>query len=211
MKPLLIAAIISLSTMSAWAEAAQAASADAAPVASLNNALTATMKAGAANESFAQREAALTPVVDQSFDLAVITQNSVGFLWNTLPATQQQQLSALMEQFTVASYVSQFNNFNGEQIKLLPAEKALGAKRIVQTQIVPADGSAPTEIDYVVGQAGTGWQISDVLLNGTISQVAIHSSDFSSLVSAGDASQLIAALKSKIAALANGSTSSAGQ
>ena len=205
MKPLLIAAIITFLPICAWAGP------DAAPVASLDNGLIATMKAGSASQSFSQREAALAPVVEKSFDLPVITQNSVGFLWNTLPAAQQQQLAALMEQFTVASYVSQFNSFNGEQINLLPAEKVLGAKRIVQTQIVPSDGSSPTEIDYVVGQDGGGWQISDVLLNGTISQVAIHSSDFSSLVTSGDASQLIAALKSKIAALADGSTASTGQ
>lgn len=201
MKPFIIAAIITFLPLSSWA-----ATPEAAPVASLDNALIATMKAGSANASFSQREAALAPIVDQSFDLAVITQNSVGFLWNTLPAAQQQQLTALMEQFTVASYVSQFNSFNGEQINLLPAEKPLGAKRIVQTQIMPADGSSPTAIDYVVGQDNAGWQISDVLLNGTISQVAIHSSDFSALVTSGDASQLIAALKTKIAALANGSS-----
>ncbi len=200
------AAIITLLPLSAWAAAPEAE-----PVQSLDTALIATMKAGSDNESFSQRVAALSPVVDQSFDLPVITQNSVGFLWNTLPAGQQQQLAALMEQFTVASYVSQFNNFNGERISLSRAEKPLGGKRILQTQIIPSDGSSPTEIDYVVGQDGGGWQISDVLLNGTISQVAIHSSDFSSLVTSGDASQLIAALKAKIAALASGSTSSDGQ
>jgi len=200
------AAIITLLPLSAWAAAPEAE-----PVQSLDTALIAIMKAGSANESFSQRVAALSPVVDQSFDLPVITQNSVGFLWNTLPAGQQQQLAALMEQFTVASYVSQFNNFNGERISLSRAEKPLGGKRILQTQIIPSDGSSPTEIDYVVGQDGGGWQISDVLLNGTISQVAIHSSDFSSLVTSGDASQLIAALKAKIAALASGSTSSDGQ
>jgi len=206
MKPYLIAAIVMLFSVPALA-----ATPEAAPVASLDSALIATMKAGSASASFSQREARLAPIVDQSFDLAVITQNSVGFLWNTLPAAQQQQLTALMEQFTVASYVSQFNGFNGEQINLLPTEKTLGAKRIVQTQIVPSDGSSPTEIDYVVEQGSAGWQISDVLLNGTISQVAIHSSDFSALVTSGDASQLIAALKSKIAALANGSNSTASQ
>jgi phospholipid transport system substrate-binding protein len=184
---------------------------EAAPVAALDSALVATMKSGSAGTGYQQRYNTLDPVVDSSFDLPIITQNSVGFLWNTLPAGQQQQLAALMEQFTVASYVSQFNSFGGEQIKLLPAEKALGTKRIVQTQIVPSDGSSPTEIDYVVGEDENGWQITDVLLNGTISQVAIHSSDFSALVTSGDATQLIAALKSKIAALASGPTSPAGQ
>jgi phospholipid transport system substrate-binding protein len=46
-----------------------------------------------------------------------------------------------------------------------------------------------------------------VLLNGTISKVAIQASDFSALVTTGDASQLIAALKAKVATLSGGAIS----
>ena len=56
-----------------------------------------------------------------------------------------------------------------------------------------------------MAEGDKGWQATDVLLNGTISKVAIQSSDFSSLVSNGDASQLIAALQKKVAALSSGS------
>jgi len=174
---------------------------EASPIVALDNALIATAKAGSANASFASRMNALDPVVKTSLNLSVITQNSVGFLWSTVPAAQQQELLALFEQFTVASYVSQFNAFSGEQFQLLPAEKSLGDKKIVETQIIPGDGSAPTELDYVMAQTpDSGWQATDVLLGGTVSQVAVHSSDFSALVSAGDASKLIAALKQKITA-----------
>jgi phospholipid transport system substrate-binding protein len=177
---------------------------EAAPVVALDNALIASMKAGSAGASFQTRSAALDPIIRQSYNLAVVDQNSVGLLWSTLPAAQQQQLAQVFEQFTVASYVSQFNAYGGEQFQLLPTEKSLGAKKIVETQLVPGDGSAPTELDYVVQNGANGWQISDVLLNGTISQVAIHASDFSSLVTSGDASQLISALKAKVAALSSG-------
>ena len=185
--------------------AAAAATPEAAPVTALDNALIATMKAGSAGQSFATRAAELDPVVRQSFNLPVVEQNSVGFLWSTIPAAQQQELATLFDQFTVDSYVSEFDSYGGQQIHLLSAEKSLGAKKIVETQLVPSDGSQPTELDYVVADGDAGWQINDVLLNGTISQVAIHSSDFSSLVTSGDASQLITALKSKIAALSSGS------
>lgn len=177
---------------------------ESAPVTALDAALIATMKAGTAGQSFSARYAALDPVVQQSYNLPVVDQNSVGFLWSTLPAAQQQTLAALLEQFTVASYVSQFTSFAGEKFVLLPTEKTLGTKKIVETQIVPADGSAPTELDYVVANGPSGWQITDVLLGGTISQVAVHESDFSALVTSGDASQLIAALKTKVAALSGG-------
>lgn len=182
---------------------------ETAPVTALDAALIATMKAGAAGSGFTARYKALEPVIRHNFDLSVIGQNSVGFLWATLSAAQQQQVSALFEQFTVASYVSQFSGYAGQTFVVLPTEKSLGAKKIIQTQLTSSDGSAPVELDYVVAAEADGWRITDILLNGTISQVAVHASDFSGLVSSGDASQLISALKEKIATLSGGATAPA--
>jgi phospholipid transport system substrate-binding protein len=183
---------------------ARAGTPEAAPISVLNSALIDTMKAGSANASFQSRYAALDPVVKQAFDLPVILQNSTGFLWSTIPAAQQAELQQIFEQFTVASYVNGFSGYGGQTIQLLPAERDVGASRVVETQIVPADGSAPTRLDYVMTPGAEGWQATDVLLNGTISKVAVQESDFSSLVTAGDATQLITALKAKVAALSGG-------
>jgi phospholipid transport system substrate-binding protein len=181
--------------------AAQAATPEAEPVAALNAALIATMKAGSAHASFQARYDALDPVVKRALNLPVILQNSVGLLWSTVPPAQQQELSGLFEALTVASYVNGFGGYGGQQITVLPEEKPLGAKRIVETEIIQPGGAAPVRLDYVMSEGDAGWQVTDVLLNGTISRVAIQSSDFSALVNEGDASQLIAALKSKVAVL----------
>ncbi len=180
---------------------------EAAPILALNSALIETMKAGSSNASFMSRYNALDPVVESVFNLHVILQNSAGFFWSTLPAAQQQELSKVFEQFTVASYVNGFNGYGGQQIQLLPDERSIGDKRVVESQIVPTDGSDPTRLDYVMANGDNGWQVTDVLLDGTISKVAIQNSDFSSEVTSGDASQLISALKSKVAALSGGALS----
>jgi phospholipid transport system substrate-binding protein len=183
---------------------AQAATPEAQPIDSFDSALIAVMKAGSANASFQARYDQLDPAVKQTLNLSVILQNSVGVEWSTIPAAQQAQLESVFEQFTVASYVNGFSSYGGQQIQLLPTERDLGAKKIVESQIVPSDGSSPTRLDYVMSDTGSGWQATDVLFNGTISKVAVQSSDFSSLVTSGDASQLIAALKSKVATLSGG-------
>jgi phospholipid transport system substrate-binding protein len=206
---LLVATGLPLIAPAATPQSGSAATPEAAPVAALDAGLLATMQAGSAGQSFAARYAALDPVVKQTYNLPMVVQNSVGFSWPTLPAAQQQQLSALFEQFTVVSYVSQFTSA-GAKFVLLPKEKSLGANKIVETKIVPGDGSAPTELDYVVAGGPSNWQITDVLLNGTISQVAVHASDFSGLVSGGDAAPLIAALKTKITTLSNGAITPRG-
>jgi phospholipid transport system substrate-binding protein len=197
----LIAALLFTCALPAFA---LAVTPEAAPIETLDTALIATMKAGSANASFQSRYDALDPVVKQVLNLPVILQNSVGFLWSTVPASQQQALGVLFEQFTIASYVNGFSGYGGQSIEVLPTEKPLGQKMIVESQIVSPGGGAPVRLDYVMDKGADGWQATDVLLNGTISKVAVQSSDFSSLVTTGDASQLIAALKAKIATLSGG-------
>lgn len=174
-----------------------------APVAALDDAIIASMKSAAAGTGFQARYDALAPSVLKAYNFPEVTKNSVGFLWSTLPAAQQTELIDLFTKFTISSYVSQFNGYGGQTIPISPDQKALGEKKIIITKLTSPDGSS-VEIDYVVANGSDGWKIDDVLLNGTISQVAVHASDFASLVKSGDASQLIAALQSKIKTLQGG-------
>jgi phospholipid transport system substrate-binding protein len=204
MRNLVSATILAALAATFSSTAAQADTPESAPITALDSALIAVMKAGSANASFQSRYDQLDPTVKQALNLGVILQNSVGVEWSTIPAAQQQKLEGVFEQFTVASYVNGFGAYGGQQIQLWPAERTLGKRKIVETQIVPGDGSPPTRLDYVMADTQSGWQATDVLLNGTISKVAIQSSDFASLVNSGDASQLISALQSKIATLSGG-------
>jgi len=200
----LLGALVLSSAFAALPVRSFATTPEAAPIVALNAGLIATMKAGSANASFTSRYQALDPVVKSTYNLQVILQNSTGFYWSTLPAAQQQELAKLFEQFTVASYVSAFSSYNGQSFQLLPDERSVGASKVVETQILPGDGSAPTRLDYVMTNGAAGWQVTDVLLNGTISKVALQNSDFSSEVTSGDASQLISGLKAKVATLSGG-------
>lgn len=191
----------------AAAPLSHAATPEAQPIEALDTALISVMKAGSANASFTERYDMLDPVIKSTLNLPVILQNSTGFYWPTLPAAQRQELLKVFEQFTVASYVNGFDSYNGQKIQLLPAERDVGNKKVVETQIVPSDGSDPTRLDYVMANGPNGWQVTDVLLDGTISKVAVQASDFSSEVTSGDASQLISALKAKVAALSGGALS----
>ena len=170
------------------------------PIAALDNALILVMKSASAKETFQARYQQLAPVIERSYDLPLVTENSVGFLWSTLPADQQAELVDLFTKFTISSYVSQFDGYSGQTLTVLPDTKALGDKQIVLTELTSGSGKA-VQIDYVVGKEGDDWKINDVLLNGTISQVAVHASDFASLVKSGDASKLISALQAKIKTL----------
>ncbi len=174
----------------------------AAPIAALNAGLLAGMKA-AATENFAARAAALGPVIDRSFDLATILHNAIGLRWNTLPADQQTALLKAFRNFTIATYVSNFASNDGTHFAMLPEQRDVGADVIVESQILPASGE-PVRIDYLMRKGAIGWQAVDVLLEGTISRVAVTRSDFRSLLDSNDASRLIADLRKKTKTLSGG-------
>jgi phospholipid transport system substrate-binding protein len=155
---------------------------------------------------FQQRYQTLAPAVDQAFDLEGILRVSVGSYWPSLPAAQQQSLLSVFRAFTIANYVANFHSFKGRVINVSPTTRPVGASQVVSSTITKP-GHDPLRIDYVMRQESAGWKVVDVLLDGTISRVAVQRSDFASLVTKGDASQLIATLKSKVSTLSDGAIS----
>lgn len=187
--------------------AARAAVPEAQPVTTLDNALISVMKAGSAGQSFQARYTMLKPVVERSFDLSLILQNSAGLLWSQIPPPQQAELATVFRQYTVATYVSRFDKYGGQHFTTAPTPRSVGASKVVDTDLISGAGKK-TRLSYVMTQAGGGWKISDVLFEGTISQVATQRSDFSGLIEPGNATKLIAALKQKVAALSGGTIKS---
>lgn len=175
-----------------------------APVEALDEGILAVMRA-ARTTPFADRARMLTPVVLSSFDLPRIVQSSVGPRFATYSPSVQADLLDVFTQFTVASYVANFDDYNGERFEVLPATRRVGADEVVQTRMLQATGD-PVKLDYVVHRENGNWKIVDVLLNGSISRVAVQRSDFRALLGSGDPAPLIASLRSKIARLAAGET-----
>jgi len=180
---------------------AQDAADPAAPVAVLDDALLAAMRAGNA-APFAQRYAVLEPAIEHAFDLSAILRTSVGLRWDQLPADQQATLLRVFTQFTVASYAANFDHYNGQRFEILPDRRVVGADQVVATRLV--NGDTTTRMDYVMRRADGGWKAIDVLLDGAISRVAVQRSDFRSLLNSGTAEKLIRSLQEKVAQLSGG-------
>jgi phospholipid transport system substrate-binding protein len=198
-----LTAMAGLLAMPAGMARAQAAAGPAAPVEQLNAALLAVMKAGSATP-FAQRFATLAPVVDQTFDLPQVLRNSVGLGWSSLPAAQQAALQKAFRRYTVASFLANFDSYDGQHFAVGGNARAvMPGEVVVPTRIVPRSGQ-PTKLDYVMKQTPAGWRAVDVLADGSISRVAVQRSDFQSLLASGDGEALIASLRRKVQTLSGG-------
>ena len=199
----LLAALCTAAVFPAGAHA-QAASATA-PIEALNTALIEVMKAGDSTP-FAKRYQLLAPAIDQGFDLPRIIAVSVGSYWSSLPTAQQQKLQQVFRSFIIANYVSNFHSYAGEVAAVAPRTRPVGAEQVVTSTITKPSGEV-VRIDYVMGQRGPGWLVQDILLDGTISRVALQRSDFSALLAQGNATQLIASLEQKVTTLSGGAIS----
>jgi phospholipid transport system substrate-binding protein len=201
----LLLAAVAVTATGVGARAQPADQALAQPVQDLYSALEAAMRAGNATP-FAKRFDALAPVVDRVFDLETVLKVSVGMRWDNLDPTRQARLLRVYRQFTVATYVANFNRYDGERFQILPGLRDTGSDRIVATQIV--SGGERLRLDYVMRDDRAVWRAVDVLLEGSISRVAVQRSDFRKILANGDTDALIASLRRKIADLSDGTLSS---
>ena len=170
------------------------------PVATLLDGLQAVMKAGHATP-FATRVAKLGPIVDSSFDHNSILAASVGPRGNGVAPDARAALFAAFRDFTIASWVANFDVDEGQRFVIAPETRAVGTDQIVTTRIVPTSGE-PTRLDYVMRNGGGGWKAVDILVDGAISRAAVQRSDFRALLKDGNPAALIANLKDKAAELA---------
>jgi phospholipid transport system substrate-binding protein len=142
------------------------------------------------------RYARLVPAVNRTFDLAFMARLAVGPSWAALAPAQQQRLTEAFGNYVSATYADRFDTYSGEQLEVT-GERPYGSEVMVQTKIVKSNGETTT-LDYLMRQNQGAWQISDVYLDGTISQVAVQRSEFSSILRREGIDGLVMALNRKV-------------
>jgi phospholipid transport system substrate-binding protein len=165
------------------------------------DALLATMRSGPTLGQ-SGRYARLAPVVDRVFDVPSMARLAIGPSWATLSPAQQQQLVEAFRHYVAATYADRFDSYSGQQLQVT-GERPYNADVIVQTKIVKSDGDT-TILDYLMRQNQGSWQISDVYLDGTISQLAIQRSEFYSILRRDGVDGLVMALNRKVDLLGHG-------
>jgi len=137
----------------------------------------------------------LEPVVLATFDVHFMTRLSVGPSWAKLSPEQNQSAWKAFARYITATYATQFDDFSGEQFEIL-GEQQIKHATIVKTQLVKSDGEKIT-INYALHDNDTSWQIRDVYLAGTISELATRRSDFTATLRSGGIEALISRLNKK--------------
>ncbi len=163
-------------------------------VQALYDALLSTMKNG---RTLGQsgRFTQLEPVIRRTFDIPAMARLSVGPSWASLSEAQRQQVMESFGRYISAIYADRFDSYAGQKLQVTGEQpNAMGV--MVRSQIVKANGE-PVKVDYMMRRNGEGWLISDVYLDGAISEVATRRSEFAAILKADGIDGLIAALNRK--------------
>ena len=161
--------------------------------------LISTMKDGR-TLSESGRYARIEPVVHRLFDLPLMSRLAIGASWSTLSPAQQQVAIAAFGAYIAATYADRFDSFSGQRMEVV-AQQPSSSGMIVRTRIIKSNGE-PVSVDYAMRQNDGAWQISDVYLDGTISQLATQRSEFGAILRREGFEGLIATLQRKVKLLA---------
>ena len=187
-----LTAVLGLAMVAYPAHAAPASGSDT--VQSLYDALLSTMKNG---RTLGQsgRFKQLEPVIRRTFDIPSMARLSVGSSWATLTEAQRQQVTESLGRYISAIYADRFDSYAGQRLQVT-GEQLAAAGVMVRSQIVKTNGELVT-VNYMMHRNGNSWLISDIYLDGAISEVATRHSEFAAILKSQGIDGLIAALNRK--------------
>jgi phospholipid transport system substrate-binding protein len=168
-------------------------------VQSLYDTLLGVMK-GSKDLGFSGRYERLKPAIEAAYNLPLMSRLSIGPQWQSLTQEQQEKMAVAFDAFTIATYANRFDDYSGEKFEVLPETTPSSGGVIVQTRLVKGNGE-PVTLNYLMRESDGRWQIIDVFLSGTISELATRRSEFTSVMRRDGAQGLLQLLDRRVAEL----------
>lgn len=135
----------------------------------------------------------------EGFDVPVIGQRVLGRYWRRATEQERSEYLSLFEDYVVQIYALRFRAYSGETFSASEMRPGAANYVVVNSEVeTPGSGAPPVKVDWLVRDAGGGYKIEDVVIEG-VSMVATQRDEFSSVIRqrGGQVSGLIDALREK--------------
>lgn len=156
-----------------------------APVTKLYGKVEEALKGGSSD--LKSRIEVIGPTFKDVFDAPAMIPIAVGPKWKTLKPEQQSAVTETFVTYFTTLYANRLSQAAGGKFEIKPGAEARGGNKVVHTKVTTSDGD-DSDVDYVVNAGG---KIQDVLLNGTVSEVASMRAGFNEPLKKGGADGLI--------------------
>jgi len=137
--------------------------------------------------------ALMDDVVKNSYDLEKMGKMIIGVKWKKVEIKMQKEFIDVFKRFISVNYLRRFNKINDLDFEH-QSVRVIEDKFRLAGVILIADNER-IKIDYLLGFKNDRWKIFDVLLDGSISEIATKKSDFKKIINEEGLSGLIKNLR----------------
>ena len=152
---------------------------------------------------FSGRRDKLDLVINEHFDLSLISRVVTGRFWKSMDEVQREQMVQTFTELTVATYASRFDSYSGERFRIAETRELKKDRLLIRSELVKSDGDV-VQLDYVLHQRNDSWQIINVIADG-VSDLSIKRADYARVFSDSGFDGLIGRLNTQIDELSQSS------
>ena len=145
----------------------------------------------------------LKPAVETHFDLDFMARFVLGPEAKDLSPADQARWREAFARITIATYAGRFTGWGGEEFRTLGEEPAAQDTVFVKSVIDRPDAE-DVQLTYRLRTSDGGWRIVDIYNKGTVSELALRRSDYSSVLKRDGFDTLLRTVDAKVADYASG-------
>ncbi len=123
----------------------------------------------------------ISETINEIYDIEKMIRMIVGAEWKKLDKHQQKNLKNVFKKYISYNYVKRFSKIKTFAFEIGSLNKVGKNYRILKTFLV-VPNEKKVEINYLFRKKKESWKVFDVLLAGTISEIATKKSDFTKVI-----------------------------
>ena len=135
-------------------------------------------------------------VISNTYNIERMLALIIGEVWKKSISKDQMALKKVFEEYIAKNYILRFKNIKSLEFGKLEINQAGKNYRMAKTKLI-INSKDIVPLNYLLDQTNNSWKIFDVLIDGSISEIATKKSEFKSFTNQDDLKPLLEALQKK--------------
>ena len=141
-------------------------------------------------------------VISDTYDVERMLFLIIGDDWKISEDKPRANLKKVFEEYIAKNYIRRFSSIKKLEFEKLNINKVGNNYVMAKTKLI-INSNDEIPLSYLLNQTNKNWKIFDVLIDGSISEIATKKSEFTSFIKKGDLKPLLEALKKTNSMLLN--------
>ena len=141
-------------------------------------------------------------VIRNTYNIERMLALIIGEVWKKSISKDKIALKKVFEEYIAKNYILRFKNIKSLEFGKLEINQAGKNYRMAKTKLI-INSKDIVPLNYLLDQTNNSWKIFDVLIDGSISEIATKKSEFINFTNQGNVKPLVEALREKNSTLLN--------